>query len=721
MNPLSKSPHWLFPLTMGSLIACSGTSNSDLSDGGVQISVGGSTIVGTSQAGSPANGGNTFQSTASSVGGNSSTAGQTTSGGMNATGGSAATGGVLSTGGAVQSGGTNTTGGLASTGGLAQTGGLVATGGVLSTGGAVQSGGTNTTGGLASTGGLAQTGGLASSGGMISSGGAAQTGGNNSSGGVSSAAGASATGGNNSTGGSSAPQCQGQGVPVHVTGTITNTTGIAARAYIALRYPNSSSVVAGTGLQLAANESRNFDLRVGNYMSGLYTLEAILDTTGTGVPSRAEPAASVDISLNGADSASNILTITGPTLVAPPVPSIKVVIPTADSVLLGLQRVTDVSRVDFADRYRVYYSSDIAGGPPSPSHHDGVVQVPLDATAVAISGLTNGIDYAFSLSALAGNLESAASLPRTVKIAPPSGGFTVSGSASLSGLALTASSKVVTILYTPSGSIFATSSPAAANTPYSIAGVTAGEYRQIGFIDLNGDGIFSSVEPHVNFDTSPLIPVNSNLADVNYTVASDRVEARVNTAYEPGNGNYSLSVNVAPNTELPVGVVLCSGPNIVTPTDIGLEADGELHFSTWYSLPNGIVPALGDSYGLLVSYADGTTQYLSPSISAVLSADISLNAPASAISTLTPTFSWSIKGSLPSVYSQELWVWSGNYSSVWDDSNIDAATRSILYNADGSAMATTLSPGVTYSWKVRIRDAFGNTIESTSSSFTPGP
>src|ERR1700690_3323802 len=203
-------------------------------------------------------------------------------------------------------------------------------------------------------------------------------------------------------------------------------------------------------------------------------------------------------------------------------------------------------------------------------------------------------------------------------------------------------SDVITILYTPSDSIFATLSPATANTAYSIAGVTAGEYRQIGFVDLNGDGIFSTTEPHVNFDTSPLISVSSNLSDVNYSVASDRVIARVNTSYQSEYGNYGLSVDVAPNTELPVGIVWCSGPNIVTPIDIGLEADGDLHFSTWYSLPNGVVPAVGASFSLLVSYADGTQESLQASVSAVLTADISLNAPIGAISTITPDFSWSI-------------------------------------------------------------------------------
>ncbi len=592
---------------------------------------------------------------------------------------------------------------------------------MAATSGASSAAGNSSTGGDSSTGGMNATGGWAQSGGMISTGGAAQTGGANYSGGVSSTAGASASGGLSSTGGVTAVACPGQGLPLHVTGTITNTTGIEGRAYITLRYPNSPSVVAGTSLLLAASDSRDFDLRYVNSMLGLYTLAAVLDTTGTGVPSRAEPAANIDISLNGVDSTSNVLDLEAPTFVTPPVPSFKVAIPAADSVLVGLEHVTDVSGVDLADRYRAYYTSDIAGGPPSPAHHDGVVQIPLDAMAVAMPGLTVGVDYAFALTALAGNLESAPSSPRAVTISAPSSGFTVSGAASLSGLALTASSKVATILYTPSGSIFATLSAATSNTTFSIAGVTAGEYRQIGFVDLNGDGVFSSTEPHVNFDTSPLISVNSNLTDVNYSLASGRALAQVDTSYQTEYGNYGLSVNVAPNTELPVGVVLCSGPNIVTPTDVGLVADGDLRFSTWYPLPNGIVPAIGDSYSLLVSYADGTEESLSASVSDVLTANISLNSPTGATSTLTPDFSWSVNGSLPSVYTQELWVSPENNSSIWDDSNIDASQRSILYNADGSASAPTLSQGVNYSWSLRIRDSSGNTIESNSVQFTPQP
>lgn len=621
-----------------------------------------------------------------------------------------------SVGGASSDGGATSTGGQASVAGNSAMAGNPAAGGSPSTGGAATEGGSYSTGGSPSTAGAISTGGNSSIAGAVSTGGQASAG-TAATGGANATA---ATGGAAATGGTTAIACTPQGNAIDISGTINNTSAVPGRAYIALGYPDSPSAIAGTSLLLGAGETRNFVLHDGTNLSGSFLLSAHLDTTGTGVPSVVEPGASTTIQLNNTDLTSVALTLQVSAPSAPPAPSFNVIIPTANAAVVAFKHVTNPLHVDLADKYRLYYTKDLAGGPAGPAHFDGAVTIPLDATATIISNLISGTTYSMALTAVAGTLEGPASPAQTVTIGVSNTGYTVSGVASLAGLPLTASSRLVSVLYSPSGGIFASITPATASTAYSIAGVTADTYGQLAFLDLDGDGNMSQVEPHLNMQSPSMISVTSSVTDANYAVPSGRVTATVNTGYEPQGPRYEVGMRVTPNTSLPVNVTLCSGPNVATPSDLGIETDSDLTYNTFVALPTGVTPAVNDTYGFKVSFADGSEEYVQAQVTAVLTADVQMLGPVGTVHTTAPVFTWSVSEALPATYRQELQVYS-NTGNIWDYRQFGSTIRSVTYNEDGNAQLATLVNGTAYEWNLRISDELGNVIQVGSVQFTPMP
>lgn len=168
-------------LTSWTLVACSGSTPSDLvstggttantTGGSVDLGRGGAAMGGMSTSGgtpgiggvAPAPGGAGSSATVVTAGGSGGSAqlgGSPSTGGSKASGGVAVNnGGALATGGSVPLGGTISTGGNRTTGGAAATGGVANLGGKATAGSPASTGGVSTTGGSANTGGAHATGG----------------------------------------------------------------------------------------------------------------------------------------------------------------------------------------------------------------------------------------------------------------------------------------------------------------------------------------------------------------------------------------------------------------------------------------------------------------------------------------------------------------------------------------------------------------------------------
>jgi hypothetical protein len=127
-------------------------------------------------------------------------------------------------------------------------------------------------------------------------------------------------------------------------------------------------------------------------------------------------------------------------------------------------------------------------------------------------------------------------------------------------------------------------------------------------------------------------------------------------------------------------VELVSGPNVAVPMDLGRcpECDGG---TFQYSLTLGsVVPQVGDSYGLKVTYGDSTSETLTAAVTPLVS-ELPANMTTTGTST-TPTFIWTDPG--------------------------DASNFTPTGNGNTPTVGS-LTSGGNYQWQIQLRDSQGNT------------
>jgi hypothetical protein len=193
-------------------------------------------------------------------------------------------------------------------------------------------------------------------------------------------------------------------------------------------------------------------------------------------------------------------------------------------------------------------------------------------------------------------------------------------------------------------------------------------------------------------------------------------------SFNPGD-SYDLTFSVGAQLKLPVNATLVAGPNLPSMIDLGVGGgcgDCGLGTQVWLG---ATPPSVGQTYGLNVTYADGTTDSLVASVTGVVSQVASLISPANNSTGVsrTPTFSWTLP-SLPAGYSQEIWInpQIGGGSWIWNYA-VPLGQTTAVYNADNSARQPSLNSVTAYSWGINIYDSYGNESDSRSYNFTTGP
>jgi hypothetical protein len=258
--------------------------------------------------------------------------------------------------------------------------------------------------------------------------------------------------------------------------------------------------------------------------------------------------------------------------------------------------------------------------------------------------------------------------------------------------------------------------PISSPQAFKITGVPNGFYREIAFLDLDGDGKLGPAEPRTPFDNAPAVVVaGADVLNQSLSISSASSIARVATDHyvDSGGDGYGLEFNVQRNRKIPVSAVLCAGPNVTTPSDMTVGHDDDGAVTERWNL-GSIPPAKGDTYVLVVTYSDGTTEGIDVPVTAVLPDAPTVLAPSATTTSTVPTFSWTLPGSLPATYVETIDVWQNN-NRYWEDFSIPAGTTGITYDADGAASPATLASGFTYTWQVSIQDANGNRVTRQSS------
>jgi len=460
----------------------------------------------------------------------------------------------------------------------------------------------------------------------------------------------------------------------------------------------------GTLIRLSGG-SGTYTLR--GLQSQTFTVSAFMDTLGTGQQNdAADPAGtSATISIGSANVTSGAdITLSDPTVAVPAVPSIGLVSPGNASAFLEYQPDTDNSGNEVATSYTLSWGTDTNASNGGSRTFNALG---TNAPVAYIPNLVNGAGEYFKVLATSPAGSSAYSaITGPVTIGQPTGGNTVSGTVTFSG---NATGPMIVILHPAHGNgdfyyavVGSQASPPASGAGYTITGVASGLYQFAILIDNNNNGVTSAGDftYGIGGGNPPYIVVNGTTnADV--TLPGAAATPLVLTTYflSGSNGGYGLNLGVNPGSRQVVNATLISGPNVALPIDLGFSAGNGYQF---FNLANGgIAPVVGQSYGILVTYADGSTQISEGSVGVVLGPDnVAQNLLVSSASGAdTPTFSWSAPATPPSLtpffYSLQNLGQNGNSlpSSV---TSVDLATS-----------GQSLQSG-TYYWQVQVQDAAGN-------------
>ena len=506
--------------------------------------------------------------------------------------------------------------------------------------------------------------------------------------------------------------------PVYASYSITGTVayaGIATGRVYVLVYNTSNTCGGGcssNGGTLARLNPGSGQYTIRGLQNGSYTVSAFMDTLGTGQPnSAADPlgsSATININSSNVTTGANI-TLADPTVTTPSVPSIAVVVPGNGSAFAFYNTSTDNNGNEAATSYTLSWGTDANAS-------NGGTKTFLaqgnNATLVYVPNLTNGNVLKFKLLATDSAGSSAySSISAPVTIGAPTGNNTVSGTVTFTG---TATGPMIVVLHPPhgSGGLYFTAVGSLANPPqsgatYTITGVPSGSYQLAVIIDNDNTGVVSAGDFTYGINGgAPTFVVNGALTE-NVTLTSANATAAVLTNYfANGNGTgYGISPAAMSGTKQIVNVTLMSGPNIAVPFDMGFDGNGGGNVNLANSL---IAPVVGQSYGFLVTFLDGSSQILTGNVGAVLGPkNVAQNlAVSSASGPDTPTFSWSAPATIPTftpfTYSLQ------NLGSI--GFNVPSSVTSVNLFTAGKSLSTG-----TYYWQVQVQDAVGNSAEVQAS------
>ena len=440
---------------------------------------------------------------------------------------------------------------------------------------------------------------------------------------------------------------------------------------------------------------------------GSYRVSAFLDTLGTGIPNgAADPfgsTATINVGPSGVTTGVNLV-LSDPAATIPPVPSIAVAQPGDASAFVLYNASDDNNGNEVASSYTLSWGTDTnasIGGTKTFAAQGN------NGTVATIPKLANGSVLYFKLRANspAGNSAFSA-IKGPVTIGAPTGANTVSGSVTFNG---SATGPMLVIVHAAHGNgglyytvVGSQTNPPASGATYQINGVPSGDYQLAVIIDNNNDGLVDTGDFTYGFDGgSASFAVNgATTENVMLSTANAILSVLTNYFYSAGGSGYGLNMGVSPVLKQVVNLTLFSGPNVAVPLDLGYSPNNG---NQYVGFANGsIAPAVGQSYAFLVTYADGSTQILIGSLSAVLGPDnLAQNLVASSVSGAdTPTFSWSPPATPPALT-----------PFTYDLQNLGTngiAVPSSVTSVNLKTSGVTLQSG-TYDWQVQVQDADGNT------------
>jgi hypothetical protein len=478
---------------------------------------------------------------------------------------------------------------------------------------------------------------------------------------------------------------------------------------------------------------------------GTYTLQAYLDNLGYGAENASNPTGSIgNVTVTNVGVSVGSVALTDPGTVtlssAPTWKNTKGSGTFSGGAFISYQSIQNNNGIEMAASYTVEWSTSstfatIAGNKSFPATGGSDTKI--------VSGLTNGDTYYFRVQGVAvgGSTSNWSAASNAMTIGAPTGGNKVTGQ-------VTFSEKATGPLYVGfydqnTSTIYATvvgseTTPPTSPASYTVQVPTGSNYYFFGILDQNNSGFLSGAGQVSNTNENNIAPVAITGTTVNEdltlpsgnSVAVVMTQAQEQINSNGTNSNYSIGFNVNGLIKMPVAVELATetSAGVVIPSDIasgGFNGNSD-QFSFWTGL-NGATPKAGDSYGLKVTYSDGTSETLTAAVTAVLNAFATNLSPQGNGVSLTPTFSWTDPAT--GNYTYQFWLCcnsnnNGN-NTIWqipgnnsNSNGFSSSITSIQWNKDPTNSnppdlpnVSSLNGSTNYTWQIQASDVNGNSAQ----------
>lgn len=558
-----------------------------------------------------------------------------------------------------------------------------------------------------------------------------------------------------------------------VSGNISYSGAKTGQTYVVIEPSGCPGVDSVPGTSIAeATLTSGGAFTVRGVPPGSWEVYAWMDTLGQGQPNTADPSGtSSAFSVTDADVTGAADTIADPTLTTPTAsPTLKDIAPTDQGVVIsfGGGSVSNGQGVEVFTSYTVQWSTSstsFSGGSATFQAIGRTANIWIVNNAIkGITGsFTNGAAYYFRVRGAnpVGNgpwsywagpknncSTSGCAITVTVGAAGASSGWNeITGTVTIPSSITVNSGAVLYAGYydqnsnTAYATAIANPSTAAPNA-YTVYVPSGSDYIQFGILDQNDDGLIDAGDvDNVNNggQNQATVTISSPLTGQDFTLPSTNSNAVVTTSYIQNTYNnngtpatesaYGLYFEVTEGDELPVGVTLASGPNVLHPLDMSslCSGCGSLQYLYITNIVN--TPKVGDSYTFDLTYAESSpaTGTDTAAVTAVLGTAQAASAlapnPSSTSVSTTPTFTWTYPAN-PGNYLYQFQLRDQQGDTIWQipssDSNASGFTSTqipmpagLVYGTDPTDSTNTptlsaLAAGTEYIWQLTTTDSKGN-------------
>jgi hypothetical protein len=484
---------------------------------------------------------------------------------------------------------------------------------------------------------------------------------------------------------------------------------------------------------------------------GSYTLSAFQDNLGYGAQNASNPVGSASVpTISTANITGANVTLTNPSAVTLTTgPTLQGVGAYANGIIAQYKAIENSNSIEMPTSYTLQWSTTstftaIAGSMTFPATGGGGANIwfankDLTTGCTNCSTLASGTYFFRAFGTSAGTATSAfSSVVGPITMGAPTGGVAVSGTVTYTG---TATGPLYVGFYNYStGAFFGQyiQSPSSLQA-YTVPDVPIGStYYFVGVIDNNKNGIVDTGDlSDVNTNGNPPVAnITGATTNQNLTLASGNSLLTTYTGhiiYTGSSDNYSVNITVRSGLKLPVAAELISAtfPDVIVPQDIALCTSCGNHQFQLQDSTQTTVPFAGDSYGIKVTYSDGTSDASLPAtVTAVLTstaAATALSPQTGTSSSTTPTFNWTYPTNA-SNYTYQFWIsqQTGSSGNIWqipgNNSNSNGFTNSqitppLVWSVDPTNSSNTatgpLTLGTTYNWTIQTIDSTNDYVQTT--------